>query len=38
MLSSRRAGRLGTMKIEGDQIMLGKILVFTKDNIDQFDF
>ena len=33
-----KAGRLGTVKIEGDQIMLGKILVFTKDNIDQFDF
>lgn len=32
------AGRLGARKIEGDQIMLGKILVFTKDNIDQFDF
>lgn len=32
------AGRLGTKKIEGDQILLGKILVFTKDNIDQFDF
>ncbi len=33
-----KAGRLGTVTIEGDQIMLGKILVFTKDNIDQFDF
>jgi rhamnose ABC transporter rhamnose-binding protein len=32
------AGRLGTKKIEGDNILLGKILVFTKDNIDQFDF
>jgi len=32
------AGRLGTKSIEGDQILLGKILVFTKDNIDQFDF
>lgn len=32
------AGRLGTKKIEGDQILLGNILVFTKDNIDQFDF
>jgi rhamnose transport system substrate-binding protein len=32
------AGRLGSKKIEGDQILLGKILVFTKDNIDQFDF
>jgi rhamnose transport system substrate-binding protein len=33
-----KAGRLGTVKVEGDQILLGKILVFTKDNIDQFDF
>jgi rhamnose transport system substrate-binding protein len=32
------AGRLGTKKIEGDQILLGDILVFTKDNIDKFDF
>ncbi|MCC6427681.1 MAG: substrate-binding domain-containing protein [Phycisphaerales bacterium] len=32
------AGRLGTKKIEGDQILLGQVLVFTKDNIDQFDF
>ncbi|MCC6677922.1 MAG: substrate-binding domain-containing protein [Phycisphaerales bacterium] len=32
------AGRLGTKKIEGDQILLGQILVFTKDNIDDFDF
>ncbi len=32
------AGRLGTKAIEGDQILLGKILIFTKDNIDQFDF
>lgn len=32
------AGRLGTKQIERDQILLGQILVFTKDNIDQFDF
>lgn len=32
------AGRLGEKKIEGDQILLGDILIFTKDNIDQFDF
>ncbi len=36
--TSFEAGRLGSKKIEGDQILLGKILVFTKDNIDQFDF
>lgn len=33
-----KAGRLGDIKIDGDQILLGKILVFTKDNIDQYDF
>lgn len=33
-----RAGRLGEKKIEGDQILLGDILVFTRDNIDKFDF
>lgn len=32
------AGRLGQVKVEGDQILLGKILVFTKENIDDFDF
>lgn len=36
--ASLEAGRLGSKKVEGDQILLGKILVFTKDNIDQFDF
>ncbi len=35
---SIKAGRLGEKVIEGDQIMLGKILILTKDNIDQFDF
>jgi len=32
------AGRLGTLRIEGDNILLGTPFVFTKDNIDQFDF
>ncbi len=32
------AGRLGEMKIEGTDIVLGKPFVFTKENIDQFDF
>jgi rhamnose transport system permease protein len=32
------AGRLGTMRIEGDNILLGTPFVFTKDNIDRFDF
>lgn len=33
-----KSGRLGEKKIEGDQILLGDILIFTKENIDQFDF
>lgn len=33
-----KAGRLGEKKINGDKVLLGDILVFTKDNIDQFDF
>jgi rhamnose transport system permease protein len=32
------AGRLGAIAIEGDQILLGKPFVFTKQNIDNFDF
>jgi len=32
------AGKLGKMKIEGDNILLGRPFVFTKENIDQFDF
>ncbi len=33
-----KAGRLGEMKVEGSDIVLGKPFVFNKDNIDQFDF
>ena len=33
-----KAGSLGTFEIKGDNILLGKPFVFTKDNIDQFDF
>lgn len=33
-----KAGRLGEKKIDGDKVLLGDILVFTKDNIDRFDF
>ncbi len=36
--SSLSAGRLGEKKIVGDQILLGDILVFTRENIDQYDF
>jgi rhamnose transport system substrate-binding protein len=32
------AGRLGDMKVVGDQVLLGKPFLFTKDNIDQFRF
>lgn len=32
------AGRLGSMSIEGSQVILGQPVVFRKDNIDQFGF
>jgi rhamnose transport system substrate-binding protein len=32
------AGKLGTLKVEGDNILLGTPFAFTKENIDQFDF
>ncbi|HEX3135226.1 MAG TPA: substrate-binding domain-containing protein, partial [Planctomycetota bacterium] len=32
------AGALGKKPIAGDHILLNNLLVFTKDNIDQFDF
>lgn len=32
------AGRLGAKKVQGDNILLGDILVFTKDNIGKYDF
>lgn len=33
-----KAGRLGEKQIVGDQILLGKPMRFTKENIEQFDF
>jgi rhamnose transport system permease protein len=36
--TSLRAGRLGDIEIAGDNILLGKPFIFTKANIDQFDF
>jgi ABC-type sugar transport system substrate-binding protein len=36
--TSFKAGSLGTFQIKGDNILLGKPFIFTKDNIDQFDF
>lgn len=35
---SMTAGKLGTVEIQGDNIMLGKPFTFNKDNIGQFDF
>jgi hypothetical protein len=32
------AGKLGTVEVKGDQVMLGVPFVFTRNNIDQFDF
>jgi rhamnose transport system permease protein len=36
--TSFHAGRLGEVSIRGDNILLGEPFVFTKENIDQFDF
>ena len=33
-----KAGRLGELNVEGDNIILGKPFTFNKDNIDRFDF
>jgi rhamnose transport system substrate-binding protein len=33
-----RAGRLGTIEIRGSEIILGPPMMFTRRNIDQFDF
>jgi len=32
------AGKLGAIKIEGDNIVLGQPFIFNKENIDQFEF
>ena len=32
------AGRLGELEVKGDNVLLGEPFVFTKANIDQFDF
>jgi rhamnose transport system permease protein len=36
--TSFQAGRLGTIQIRGSEIVLGAPVMFTKANIDQFDF
>jgi hypothetical protein len=37
-VTSIEAGRLGRIVVDGDQVLLGKPLVFTQANIDQYDF
>jgi len=37
-VTSIQAGRLGAMDVRGAEVLLGKPLVMTKANIDQFDF
>jgi len=36
--SEFQAGRLGTVQVEGDQILLGKPMRFTKENIGDYQF
>ena len=36
--STLTAGRLGVVKVEGNQIVLGAPVIFRKDNIDRFNF
>ena len=33
-----KAGRVGNVKVEGDQVILGGPIVFDKNNIDNYDF
>ena len=36
--TSLAAGRLGSVEVAGDNVLLGQPLTFTKENIEQFDF
>ena len=33
-----KGGRIGELEVKGDNVLLGKPFVFTKENIEQFDF
>ena len=37
-VTSLEAGRLGTVEVKGDNVLLGTPFTFTRENIDQFDF
>jgi rhamnose transport system substrate-binding protein len=37
-VTSLAAGRLGELEVKGDNVLLGKPFVFTKENIDKFNF
>jgi rhamnose transport system permease protein len=36
--SAFAGGRLGSLRVEGDHVLLGTPFTFTKENVDQFDF
>src|SRR6184192_785805 len=36
--TSFQAGRVGSVEIRGDQVILGAPFTFTRDNIDKFEF
>jgi rhamnose transport system permease protein len=36
--TSVEAGRLGTIQVKGSEVLLGEPFVFTKENIEGFDF
>jgi rhamnose transport system substrate-binding protein len=36
--TSLKAGRLGTLEVKGDNVLLGTPLTFNKENIDKFNF